>query len=646
MFAQTANDPELPALVNVPATEFVRGVEPAKTVFRSGRKAHVGPDWDEGPAHRVKLASFAISRDQVSMAEFLRFMPDYRQRLDQSLVEWNPEAAAVMVSWHEATDYCQWMSRRAGQKFRLPTESEWELAARESPANGLDGLGDGTQEWCLDWWKEYESSGDGIRLNPCGPKNGIVKVVRDGGGGSIEEQSLAPNNGVAVTDYRTTDRSATLPDDRRANLGFRLAVGDHIQQTRVNPADVVQPRGVPFEQVIQNPADWGLDLEADKPRFQASTRFIADSPEVVPYWGRHHVPSVTWCDNGDLLATCITAAFDNSDQMAILLTRLRRGSTIWDKPAVFFLASDHNVTSSALFHAKDGDIHHYNGLGNNLCEDFSMFKRVSKDNGVTWSRPKIVHRFPANAASPENPHASPRLWPHMDIKVWNADDGECLVMSTDVGAGNERGSALFASFDNGDSWQEITRTGFAAESFAGDGKSAGWIAGIHAPVVMLDGGNLMGIGRSNDIDGFSPMSRSSDQGRTWRYSASPFPAISSSQRSVLMRLAEGPLLHVSFTDTTRAQREGRDKGMLFDTSTGTPKRGVGMFAAVSVDQGKTWPLSKLISNHPSLPWKSRSGGYLSCVQTPDNMLHLITSSHYYSFHLEWIKVKPTHTDRH
>ena len=62
----------------------------------------------------------------------------------------------------------------------------------------------------------------------------------------------------------------------------------------------------------------------------------------------------------------------------------------------------------------DGIIHHYNGLGNNRCEDFSMIKRVSRDDGATWSQPKIVHRFPIDAASPEQPAGKPR----MDAADW------------------------------------------------------------------------------------------------------------------------------------------------------------------------------------------------------------------------------------
>ena len=85
------------------------------------------------------------------------------------------------------------------------------------------------------------------------------------------------------------------------------------------------------------------------------------------------------------------------------------------------------------------------------------------------------------------------------------------------------------------------------------GSSAGTIAGIHAGVVQLSDGRFMAFGRGDGIvdkDGLErmPMSLSEDNGRTWTYSASEFPPIDGGQRLVLMRLQEGPVLLVSFTN--------------------------------------------------------------------------------------------------
>ena len=617
-------------------TVFARGATAADSL-KDGRRAQSGPDWDEGPQHNVQVSSFQIANRQVSMQQFANFMAGYRQRIESYRIEWSADSPAVLVSWNEATAYCQWLSKQTQQTYRLPTEAEWELAAANADELKLSAISDGVREWCHDWWRPYTFTEKPL-IDPRGPNFGTVRVFRDGGGGSVEETKRENKNenvtGSPVADYRVTDRSATVPDDRRPNLGFRLVVGkafggETAEQGRLS--------GIPFENVSQQKKDWLKDQTT--PYFVAGGKFIDPAKEQfaeLPYWNRHHVPSITYCDNGDLLATAFTAPFDNSDQMAILITRLRNGAVKWDPPARFFVAPDHNVTSATLFNAGNGVIHHYNGLGNNQCEDFSMIKRISRDNGATWSAPKIVHRFPIGAATPKNPFGKPRLWPHMDLKSYEIDGQRVLLMSTDVGAGNELGSAIFSSHDEGESWQEITRTGWNSEFFAAAGKQAGWIAGIHAPFEQVADGSLVAIGRSNNIDGFAPLSTSTDFGKSWTYAASPFPPTLSGQRTMLMRLSEGPLLFIGFTDSSVDAGNGTAKGLEFVDASGKKETGMGMFAATSVDEGKSWTHRKLIPIWHTQHWKSRFYGYLSSVQTPDGMIHLVSSKYYYRFNLAWL----------
>lgn len=617
-------------------TVFARGATVADTL-EDGRRAQSGPDWDEGPQHNVQVSSFRIANRQVSMQEFANFMAGYRKRIESHRIEWSDDSPAVLVSWNEATAYCQWLSKQKQQIYRLPTEAEWELAAANADSLKLSEISDGVQEWCHDWWSPYKSTEKSL-IDPRGPNSGTVRILRDGGGGSAEETKQSSENenvvGSPVVDYRVTDRSATVPDDRRRNLGFRLVIGKAFDGETAEQGGLA---GVPFENVSPKKKDW-IKNQAT-PYFVAGGKFIdpaKDQFAELPYWNRHHVPSITYCDNGDLLATAFTAPFDNSDQMAILITRLRNGTVKWDQPARFFVAPDHNVTSATLFNAGNGVIHHYNGLGNNQCEDFSMVKRISQDNGATWSAPKIVHRFPIGAATPENPFGKPRLWPHMDLKSYEIDGQRVLLLSTDVGAGNELGSAIFSSRDDGESWQEITRTGWNSDFFPDGGKQAGWIAGIHAPFEQLADGSLIAIGRSNNIDGFAPLSSSNDFGKTWAYTASPFPPTLSTQRTMLMRLSEGPLLFVGFTDSSVNAGNGTAKGLEFVDTSGKKETGLGMFAAISLDEGKSWTRRKLIPIWHTQHWKSRFYGYLSSVQTPDGMIHLVSSKYYYRFNLAWL----------
>ena len=124
--------------------------------------------------------------------------------------------------------------------------------------------------------------------------------------------------------------------------------------------------------------------------------------------------------------------------------------------------------------------------------------------------------------------------------------------------------------------------------------------GIHAPVVELADGRLMTIGRPhppNQADVFggkAPLSFSSDQGESWTYAASEFPAVTSVQRPVMTRLKEGPILLCSYTDQWSEFYKGNRKGLVFK-SKDSEFTGYGLFAAVSYDEGKTWPDRRLIT---------------------------------------------------
>lgn len=149
----------------------------------------------------------------------------------------------------------------------------------------------------------------------------------------------------------------------------------------------------------------------------------------------------------------------------------------------------------------------------------------------------------------------------------------------------------------------------------------------------------------------TPISYSSDLGKTWTYAASEFPAISSVQRAAMIRLREGGILLCSFTDQWKDWKNR--KGMRFQSKAGE-FTGYGMFAAVSFDEGKTWPVRRLIT--PGGKEQSVNGidrviftlsdtmaepcGYLSATQTRDGKIQLITSKNHYVFNLAWLKALP------
>jgi hypothetical protein len=147
------------------------------------------------------------------------------------------------------------------------------------------------------------------------------------------------------------------------------------------------------------------------------------------------------------------------------------------------------------------------------------------------------------------------------------------------------------------------------------------------------------------------LSFSSDQGETWTYTASEFPAVTSVQRSVMVRLKEGPILLCSYTD--QLQNWKNRKGLSFKSTVGN-YTGYGLFAAVSYDEGKTWPDRRLLT--PGGPAREVNSinqimftlsdtmaepqGYLAMTQTRDGRIQLITSRNHYVFNLAWLKQLP------
>lgn len=570
-----------------------------------------GPHWDESPVHELTLTyAYRIAAAPLTNTQYAAYDPAHRGRVEQRGLAWQPEAPVELVTWHDAVSYCAWLSETEGKLYRLPTEAEWDVAAQRGGEHLMVGATPTFYEWCHDWWAPYPK---GPQTDPMGPAEGTVRIIRGG---------------------RLANRGGSIPEDRRPTLGFRVVQAPWPETVPAPPAEAAAP----FQNVSQQEKRW--PTPSGEPFFSGGSPFIVPpaDPVRLPYFGRHHVPSLTWCNNGDLLATAFTAPFDRSQQMAILITRLRAGRTNWDPAARFFVAPDRNVTSAALYHAPNGEIHHYNGLGgfgDARSTAFSMVKRTSDDHGATWSAPRLVHEYPAHRASPETLTGEPRLWPHMDVVV--LPDGT-LIMPSDSGPGQDQGSVgsvLFASHDNGETWTERTRFGWNSDGYAQPAGEAGWIAGIHAPFVVLNDGRWLALGRGNNIADKAPWSFSADEGRTWRYAASPFPPLHSGQRPVMLRLQEGPILLVSFT------------GKLTKSSEPTPievtdamdrsRSALGMFAALSYDEGQCWSQIKMVPIDPARPGESEQRGYLSCLQTPDKMVHLLNSRRYYRFNLAWLE---------
>jgi len=209
--------------------------------------SNTGQD-NERPAHRVWVDAFHLAAFQVTNREYEYFL---HATASQPPPLWDdpnfnhPEQPVVAVSWFDAMKYCEWLSIATSQHYRLPTEAEWERAARgnmegklfpwgdASPeslpdyemrwksgpepvgryapnAFGLYDISENVHEWCSDWYQAdyYAVSPE---RNPRGPETGERRASR---GGSWRHH-------IKVT--RCAARSSIPPEFHYADYGLRVA---------------------------------------------------------------------------------------------------------------------------------------------------------------------------------------------------------------------------------------------------------------------------------------------------------------------------------------------------------------------------------------------------------------------------------------
>jgi formylglycine-generating enzyme len=375
--------------------------------------------------------------------------------------------------------------------------------------------------------------------------------------------------------------------------------------------------------VSQQPAAWSGGPDAKQPYFKGPIPFvIAPEDAGEPFHRHNHQPAITWLKNGDLLAIWYSTGEETGTELTVLASRLRTGANAWDPSSEFFKAEQRNMHGSAIFYDGRGSIFHINGMAPRGGEGWSrlaLLMRSSADNGVTWT-----------AARPISSGANYQKRHQVIAGTLLTNDGT-LVQVCDATPGGEGPSAIHLSRDGGKTWSD----------------PGGEIRGIHAGVTELKDGRLFALGRGQAIDGRMPISISDNLGRSWTYHASPFPPIGSGQRLVLLRLREGPLMAISFTSGNR--RNPTAGNMTFQGKNGQEFTGHGMFAALSNDDGATWPVRKLLTpgagefdggGHTRFftasPTRAEHAGYLAATQSPDGVIHLISSRLHYRFNLAWL----------
>ena len=256
--------------IEAPKTNFtVNGIS-FKMVQVKGGTFNMGSSTsgyaDEQPVHSVTLSDYAIGETEVT------------QELWEAVMGTNPsnfkgnKKPVECVSWDDCQTFITKLNQLTGGKFRLPTEAEWEFAARggtESKGytySGSNDIGDvawyglnsdytthdvatkapnelgiydmsgNVWEWCQDWYSStYYSSSPAN--NPTGPSTGSYRVPRGGGWK------------YAAAYCRSSGRCSSAPVNSIINIGFRLAYGDLPEPEPEPDENVVTVNGVSFKMV-------------------------------------------------------------------------------------------------------------------------------------------------------------------------------------------------------------------------------------------------------------------------------------------------------------------------------------------------------------------------------------------------------------
>lgn len=210
-------------------------------VFKMGCDAGQSADCndDEKPSHQVEIRSFKIGKYEVTQAQWKAVMNNNPSKFQ------GDNLPVTNVSWNDVQEFILKLNNKTGKKYRLPTEAEWEYAAKGGQSSnvvykysgsnsinavawyssnsdnithpvgskssnvlGIYDMNGNVHEWCSDWYAMYKSN---YQNNPAGSNDGTYKICR---GGGAKSQALNCRNTFRSLKYK--------PNYQNDFIGFRL----------------------------------------------------------------------------------------------------------------------------------------------------------------------------------------------------------------------------------------------------------------------------------------------------------------------------------------------------------------------------------------------------------------------------------------
>jgi formylglycine-generating enzyme required for sulfatase activity len=220
-------------MIHIPMGEFIMGSDEAED--------------DQKPEHKVFLSSYWIGRYPVTFDQYDWYCKETGKTKPDDKGWGRGNRPVIRVTWHDAMEFCQWISKKTGLEFALPTEAQWEKAARgteglkypwgeefnpkncnilesalrkttpvtnhskDSSPYGCCDMAGNVWEWCQDFYHSHYYREEEYH-NPTGPKQGAYRVLRGGSWNYSSEYC------------QTTCRMNFQPEKNFSNAGFRLAI--------------------------------------------------------------------------------------------------------------------------------------------------------------------------------------------------------------------------------------------------------------------------------------------------------------------------------------------------------------------------------------------------------------------------------------